>query len=97
MINKSHVHTLKLLAIACCAGITASCSEPTETTMTATETAPMESTTMAVAEAEPKLGIRPRGDTELEIDMSQIHNPELVEIFDYIDENIDDHVINLQK
>ncbi len=97
MINKSHVHTLKLLAIACCAGITASCSEPTETAMTATDTAPMESTTMAVAEAEPKLGIRPRGDTELEIDMSQIHNPELVEIFDYIDENIDDHVINLQK
>ncbi len=97
MSNKRHVHTLKLLAIACCAGITASCSESTDTTMSAADTAPMASTTMAVAEAEPKLGIRPRGDTELEIDMSQIHNPELAEIFDYIDENIDDHVINLQK
>lgn len=97
MDNQSHVHTLKLLAIACCAGVIASCSESTETPATSTAATPMESTTMAVAEAEPKLGIRPRGDTELEIDMSQIHNPELVEIFDYIDENIDDHVINLQK
>lgn len=97
MDNQSHVYTLKLLAIACCAGVIASCSESTETPATSTAATPMESTTMAVAEAEPKLGIRPRGDTELEIDMSQIHNPELVEIFDYIDENIDDHVINLQK
>ena len=47
--------------------------------------------------ADEPLSIRPYGDETVEIDMSQIHNPELVEIFDYIDENIDDHVLNLQR
>jgi acetylornithine deacetylase/succinyl-diaminopimelate desuccinylase-like protein len=49
------------------------------------------------ASTEPALGIRTRGDEELEIDMSRIHNPELREIFDYIDENIDEHVLNLRR
>jgi len=41
--------------------------------------------------------IRGDADTELSPDMSKISNPELVEIFDYIDENIDQHVVNLQN
>ncbi len=45
----------------------------------------------------PSLGINPRGKTELEIDMSMIHSPELREVFDHIDTNIDQHVINLQR
>ena len=43
------------------------------------------------------LGIRPHGDTTADIDMSLIHNDDLKEVFAYIDENIDNHVINLQK
>jgi len=43
------------------------------------------------------LGIRPHGDTTADIDMSLVHNDDLKEVFAYIDENIDQHVINLQK
>lgn len=55
---------------------------------------------MAVAAAEmeePGLGIRSVGDETVEIDMSQIHSQELKDIYAYIDENIDDHVLNLQN
>ena len=55
---------------------------------------------MSTAEAaapEPSLGINPRGKTELEIDMSRIHNPDLAAVFDHIDANIDEHVQNLQR
>ncbi len=45
----------------------------------------------------PKLGIRPQGDTEIGIDMSKVKNDDLKKIFAYIDENIDSHVVNLQK
>lgn len=44
-----------------------------------------------------KLGIRPQGDTETKIDMSKVQSDELKKVFAYIDENIDDHVVNLQK
>ncbi|WP_187276571.1 M20/M25/M40 family metallo-hydrolase [Parahaliea maris] len=47
--------------------------------------------------SKPSLGVRPVADEEISIDMSAVHNPELAEIFDYIDANIDDHVVNLQK
>ncbi len=47
--------------------------------------------------ATPKLGIRPHGDEEVKIDMSQIKSEELKKVFDYIDTNIDQHVVNLQK
>ncbi|MDA9900899.1 M20/M25/M40 family metallo-hydrolase [Gammaproteobacteria bacterium] len=46
---------------------------------------------------DPSLGINPRGKTELEIDMSRIHNPELLAVFEHIDGNIDEHVENLQR
>ena len=49
------------------------------------------------APVEKPLGIRPHGDTTRDIDMSLIHNDDLKEVFAYIDENIDNHVINLQK
>jgi len=74
--------------------VIAGCSDPAEESM---EAAPPDSTGTAVAVAEPKLGIRPHGDTEVEIDMSRIHSDELKEIFAHIDEHIDDHVINLQR
>src|SRR5579871_3926089 len=51
----------------------------------------------APAPAAPKLGIRPNGDTEIQPDLSKIDNPDLKNVFDYIDQHIDDHVTNLQK
>src|SRR5581483_4877128 len=45
----------------------------------------------------PATGIRPQGDTEIAIDMSQVKNPDLQKIFSYIDVHIDEHVRNLQK
>ncbi|MDO6413226.1 M20/M25/M40 family metallo-hydrolase [Sphingomonas sp. BIUV-7] len=55
-------------------------------------------TTTASAEtAGPKLGIRPSGDETIGPDMAKIKNPDLPKVFDYIDKNIDEHVVNLQK
>ncbi len=48
------------------------------------------------AEATPKLGIRPAGDEELKPDLSQVP-PDVQKVFAHIDENIDQHVVNLQK
>lgn len=45
----------------------------------------------------PALGIRAVADETVSIDMAQIHNAELLDIFSYIDEHIDEHVHNLQK
>jgi len=44
----------------------------------------------------PKLGIRPVGETEIQPDMSQVP-PDLAKVFTHIDENIDQHVVNLQE
>ena len=60
-------------------------------------TAPVMMSSAEAAAPEPSLGINPRGKTELEIDMSRIHNPDLVAVFDHIDANIDEHVQNLQR
>jgi acetylornithine deacetylase/succinyl-diaminopimelate desuccinylase-like protein len=49
------------------------------------------------APAAPKLGIRPNGDTEIQPDLSKIQSEELKKVFAYIDEHIDEHVVNLQK
>jgi len=51
----------------------------------------------AGAPAQPKLGIRPHGDTEIQPDLSKISSEELKKVFTYIDDHIDDHVQNLQK
>src|SRR5690348_17860999 len=53
--------------------------------------------TAAPAPAAPKLGIRPAGDTEITPDLSKIQSEDLKKVFSYIDEHIDDHVVNLQK
>jgi len=49
------------------------------------------------APAAPKLGIRPNGDTEIQPDLSKIQSEELKKVFAYIDEHVDEHVVNLQK
>jgi acetylornithine deacetylase/succinyl-diaminopimelate desuccinylase-like protein len=54
-------------------------------------------TAAPAAPAQPKLGIRPNGDTEIQPDMSKIQNEDLKKVFAYIDEHVDDHVQNLQK
>jgi acetylornithine deacetylase/succinyl-diaminopimelate desuccinylase-like protein len=43
------------------------------------------------------LKIRPNGDETITIDKSKIVNADLPKIFDHIDKNIDQHVVNLQK
>lgn len=44
----------------------------------------------------PTLGIRPHGDETVAPDMSKVP-PDLAKVFDYIDQHIDEHVVNLQK
>ena len=51
----------------------------------------------AAAAAGAKLGIRPRGDETIKFDRDKIKNADLLKVFDHIDANIDDHVVNLQK
>src|SRR5437773_1267046 len=51
----------------------------------------------APAPAQQKLGIRPNGDTEIQPDLGKIQSEDLKKVFAYIDEHIDDHVVNLQK
>src|SRR6266508_4983171 len=56
------------------------------------------STTAAdAAPAPPKLGIRPNGDTEIQPDLGKIQSEDLKKVYTYIDEHIDEHVVNLQK
>ena len=47
-------------------------------------------------EAQPSLGIDPAGATEIQPDLTQV-SEELQEIYAFIDENVDDHVLNLQR
>ncbi|CAN5236284.1 hypothetical protein BH10PSE13_BH10PSE13_01540 [soil metagenome] len=49
------------------------------------------------ASSGPKLGIRPYGDETIAFDKSKIKNADLFKIYDFIDKNIDQHVVNLQK
>ncbi len=64
------------------------CASP-DTTPGAGETTP-------AAEVASVLGIRPNGDTELAIDLARVPD-ELKKVFDHIDKNLDQHVLNLQK
>ncbi len=48
------------------------------------------------APAVEKLGIRPNGDTTIQPDTSQVPD-ELKAVYQYIDDHIDEHVINLRK
>jgi len=67
----------------------ASCGDSTAEKKAGTET--------AAAQAGPKLGIRPTGDETIKMDMSRIKNADLLKVFGHIDQNIDQHVVNLQK
>ena len=69
--------------------LTVGCSRGPSTSAAAAQPAP--------APAAPKLGIRPNGDTEIQPDLAKIENEDLKKVFKYIDEHIDDHVVNLQK
>jgi acetylornithine deacetylase/succinyl-diaminopimelate desuccinylase-like protein len=51
----------------------------------------------AAATGSPKLGIRPYGDEEVKIDLAKIPSEEVRKVFNYIDEHVDDHVVNFQK
>jgi acetylornithine deacetylase/succinyl-diaminopimelate desuccinylase-like protein len=77
----------RLLPFTAIAAVLFGCAGP-ETTPGAGETAP--------ASAATSLGIRPNGDTEIAIDLSRVPD-ELKRVFDHIDENLDQHVLNLQK
>ena len=74
--------SLSLLAL------TAACSQPASPPASAPAT-----TSTATA---PKLGIRPYGDEEIKPDMTQVPD-DLAKVFTHIDENIDQHVVNLQE
>jgi hypothetical protein len=79
-----------LLSIAFCAtGLLVSCDKGGG----AKSTAPAKD----AADAGPHLGIRAYGDETVKIDMSKIQNADLKKIYGYIDKNIDQHVVNLQK
>src|SRR4051794_22290263 len=69
-------------------GAAAGCSSPS---------AKAQPTNAARAQAKPKLGIRPAGDTEIQPDLTKVSSDELKKVYGYIDEHIDDHVENLQK
>jgi acetylornithine deacetylase/succinyl-diaminopimelate desuccinylase-like protein len=43
------------------------------------------------------LGIRPGGDTAIAPDLSKVSSAELKKVYAYIDEHVDEHVVNLQK
>jgi acetylornithine deacetylase/succinyl-diaminopimelate desuccinylase-like protein len=74
--------TLIVLVLAC---MTAACSRESSPASPAPTTA-----------TTPALGIRPAGATEIQPDMSQVP-PDLQKVYAHIDENIDEHVHNLQK
>ena len=94
MIN-NHFGSRAELSILLGALLLSACSPQSE--QSEVNTAPAMMSTAEAAAPEPSLGINPRGKTELEIDMSRIHNPDLVAVFDHIDTNIDEHVQNLQR
>src|SRR4051812_26371942 len=80
-----------LLSIAFCAtGFLASCDKGSAS----------KSQSTASKDAAPPvahLGIRPEGDETVKIDMGKIQNADLKKVYAYIDKNIDQHVVNLQK
>ena len=91
---KNSIHMVRFIALTL-AVLLGACSPQSE--QSEVSTAPVMMSSAEAAAPEPTLGINPRGKTELEIDMSRVHNPDLVAVFDHIDTNIDEHVQNLQR
>ena len=83
-----HIHSRIIGIVIVAASLGAACSNP-ENGAPAAET--------PQAQAAPRLGIRPNGDTELSPDLSKVKSEELKKIYAYIDEHVDEHVMNLQK
>jgi acetylornithine deacetylase/succinyl-diaminopimelate desuccinylase-like protein len=79
-----------LLSILCVAALGAGCTKSNDASAAGSTPAPK-------AAAASKLGIRPDGDTEIKPDLSKVTNEDLKKVYAYIDEHIDDHVVNLQK
>jgi len=77
------------MAGSCLALMTAGCSAPAE--------APAAKPAASATPAAVKLGIRPNGDTEIQPDLSQVHNEDLKKVYAHIDAHIDEHVENLQR
>ena len=69
--------------------LTVACSQPSAPSAGAAAAAAPAATT-------PKLGIRAVGETEIQPDMSQVP-PDVQKVFAHIDENVDQHVANLQE
>ncbi len=78
---------LPLLSLSVLA-FTAACSQPAAP--------PAATPPAATAATAPTLGIRPYGDEEIKPDMSQVP-ADLAKVFTHIDDNIDQHVVNLQE
>jgi len=76
-----------LIALGAALVLTTGCSGP----QTSRPGQPQEATP-----AVEKLGIRPNGDTTIQPDTSQVPD-ELKAVYQYIDDHIDEHVINLRK
>ena len=76
-----------------CALLTACSQQPAATAPSPSPAA----TPATVAPVAAKLGIRPTGDETVAIDMSRIHSDELKQIYAYINEHLDEHVMNLQR
>ena len=86
--TREHLMITRVLPLAIAAGLfAAGCSSPSATA----QNPPPK------AAAKAKLGIRAKGDTEIEPDLTKIPNADLKKVYSYIDEHIDDHVENLQK
>ncbi|HSF19640.1 MAG TPA: M20/M25/M40 family metallo-hydrolase [Vicinamibacteria bacterium] len=82
---------MRWLAVCFCfllAGVVFACAPPPES-------GPAETANQAES-TRPSLGIRPAGDEEVQPDLSRLPD-ELKQVFEHIDENIEQHVVNLQR
>ena len=94
IVNRHKLSQISRLALPSIAIMLSTCSDNSVETTPPYQT---DSVSASINAEESSLGVNPRGKTELEIDMSRIHNPELLAVFEHIDGNIDEHVENLQR
>ncbi len=79
---------MRRLAVCAALVLVAGCSGP--------QPAKQASAPAPAAAAPQKLGVRVNGDTTIQPDLSQVPD-ELKQVYQYIDDHIDDHVLNLRK
>ena len=90
-------HSKCLMPVALCGAILLAACGSEQSTVAESAAPTATSSTVTSMATTPSLGIRPAGEEEIGIDMSMIHSEELKAVFDHIDTNIDEHVLNLQK